>query len=219
MNVNEIFDDVYKQWEKNNVLTLKEFMEIMNCSSTTVRNYLKKWNAVTSFNKNGKYYSLPEFLDFDENGLCFLNEIGFSQNGNLIKTMAALADDSAAGLSANDFEKLLRFKFNSYSVITKVVERANLNREKFNGVYFYFSEDKKTFDKQATQRKKITVKKLPDIIAIQVLVELINDPKATQKIISKRLKQRNIYASPEEICHFLVENNILKKTLNTTPDV
>ena len=148
--------------------------------------------------------------------MCFLNEIGFSQNGNLIKTMAFLASTSAAGLSANDFEKLLRFKFNSYSVITKVVERTNLNRKKFNGVYFYFSEDKKTFDKQVTQREKITVKKMPDVIAVQVLVELINDPEIDAKRISNQLKKRSIYASPEEICHFL-KDNILKKTLNAVP--
>ena len=213
----ERFNLVYEIWKKNKVLTLVDLMKILQFGKNTIKRDLKKWNAVTSFNKNGKYYSLPEFLDFDENGLCFLNEIGFSQNGNLIKTMAALASTSAAGLSANDFEKLLRFKFNSYSVITKVVERANLNRKKFNGVYFYFSEDKKTFDKQVTQREKITVKKMPDVIAVQVLVELINDPEIDAKRISNQLKKRSIYASPEEICHFLKENNIFKKTLNAVP--
>ncbi len=213
----ERFNLVYEIWKKNKVLTLVDLMKILQFGKNTIKRDLKKWNAVTSFNKNGKYYSLPEFLDFDENGLCFLNEIGFSQNGNLIKTMAALASTSAAGLSANDFEKLLRFKFNSYSVITKVVERANLNRKKFNGVYFYFSEDKKTFDKQVTKREKITVKKMPDVIAVQVLVELINDPEIDAKRISNQLKKRSIYASPEEICHFLKENNIFKKTLNAVP--
>ena len=212
------FNVVYEIWKKNKALTLVELMKILRCCKNTVKKDLKKWNAVTSFNKNGKYYSLPGFLDFDESGLCFLNEIGFSQNGNLIKTMAGLASTSAAGLSANNFEKLLRFKFNSYSIITKVVERANLNRKKFNGFYFYFSEVKKTFDKQVTQREKITIKKLPDLIAIQVLVELINTPEIDVKKISKQLKKRNIYASPEEICHFLKENNILKKTLNVVPD-
>lgn len=214
---NERFNAVYEIWEKNKVLTLVELMKILQFGKITIKRDLKKWNAVTSFNKNGKYYSLPEFLNFDENGLCFLDDIGFSQNGNLIRTMAALASSSSAGLSANDFEKLLRFKFNSYSVITKVVKRTNLNRKKFNGVYFYFSEDKKTFDKQVIQREKITVKKLPDVIAIQVLVELINDPKTTQKKISNQLKKRNIYASPEEIYRFLKENNILKKTQNAVP--
>ena len=148
------FNAVYEIWKKSKVLTLVELMKILRSCKNTVKKDLKKWNAVTSFNKNGKYYSLPEFLDFDQNGLCFLNEIGFSQNGNLIKTMATLASTSDAGFSANDFEKLLQFKFNSYSIITKVVERTNLNRKKFNGVYFYFSEDKKKFDKQVTQREK-----------------------------------------------------------------
>ena len=212
----ERFNVIYEIWKKSKVFTLVELMKILQFGKNTIKRDLKKWNAVTSFNKNGKYYSLPEFLDFDENGLCFLNEIGFSQNGNLIKTMAVLSSSSSAGLSANDFERLLRFKFNSYSVITKVVERTNLNRKKFNGVYFYFSEDKKTFDKQVTQRERITVKKLPDVIAIQVLVELINAPEMEVKRISNQLKKRNIYASPEEICHFLKENNI-KKTLNAMP--
>ena len=213
------FNNVYEIWKKSKTLTLVELVKILHYCKNTVKKDLKKWNTVTSFNKNGKYYSLSEFLDFDKNGLCFLDDIGFSQNGNLIKTMAVLVSSSVAGLSANDFEELLRFKFNSYSVITKVVERANLNRKKFDGVYIYFSEDKKTFDKQVAQREKITIKKLPDVIAIQVLVELINDPETNSKKISKQLKKRNIYASPEEISRFLKENNLLKKTLNAMPDV
>lgn len=216
--LNKRFKSVYEIWKKSKVLTLVELLKITRCCKNTVRKDLKKWNAVTSFNKNGKYYSLPEFLDFDENGLCFLNETGFSRNGNLINTMAALASSSVAGFSADDFEKLLHFKFNSYSVITKVVDRANLNRKKFNGVYIYFSEDQKIFDRQATEREKITIKKLPDSIAVEVLVELIQNPESDAKKISKRLKQRNIDAAPKEIYNFLKENYLLKKTLKTEPD-
>ena len=207
------FKTVFGFWKKSKMITLDQLTEILKCSKNTVRKDLKKWNAVTSFNKNGKYYSLPEFLDFDKNGLCFINEVGFSQNGNLIKTMAFLTSTSIAGLSANDFEKLLRFKFNSYSIITKVVERAELKRKKFKGVYIYFSNFEKTFEKQIIEREKITIKKFPDIIAIRVLVELINIPKSTPKQIRTRLEKQNISASSEEIIHFLTENDILKKNL------
>ena len=60
----ERFNLVYEIWKKNKVLTLVDLMKILQFGKNTIKRDLKKWNAVTSFNKNGKYYSLPEFLVF-----------------------------------------------------------------------------------------------------------------------------------------------------------
>ena len=42
---------------KKKVLTLSEVSTIFNCPKYTAKYYVKKCGAVTSFNKNAKYYS------------------------------------------------------------------------------------------------------------------------------------------------------------------
>ncbi len=60
---------VLAEFRKKVVMTLIDIIEIDNWSSATVRRYLKKWEALTSFNYNGRYYVLGDIPSFDEFGL------------------------------------------------------------------------------------------------------------------------------------------------------
>lgn len=51
------------------VLTVDEVAQLMNCSYPRARKQLKEWNVYTSYNKNARYYALPEVAEFDDDGM------------------------------------------------------------------------------------------------------------------------------------------------------
>ena len=51
--------------KREKIFTLKRLVSILDCSSRTAQVKLKLWKAYTSYNKNGKYYTLPEIPHFD----------------------------------------------------------------------------------------------------------------------------------------------------------
>ena len=57
------------------VLTIAELAKILICSFITVRRRLKEWRAYTSYNKNGRYYTLPSIPKFNKNGIWTYKDI------------------------------------------------------------------------------------------------------------------------------------------------
>ena len=210
-------DVLYVYWKKNKIILLNEIMQIMNCSVMTVRRRLKEWNAVSSVNMNRRYYSLPEFIDFDSNGLCFFGDVGFSKYNFLNQTIICLVVSSKAGLSATNIQDLLHLSFYSSSFV-KIFKKGSLYRQKIGGEYFYFALDEKNSSKQIHERKEIakwdSTKKLSLSTAIEVLAELINNPKSNSEEISNSLMKRCIKATPGQIKNFFENHDLLKKTLD-----
>ena len=216
MNLKNMPDALYNYWKKNKMILLNELMQIMNCSVMTVRRRLKEWNAVSSVNMNRRYYSLPEFIDFDSNGLCFFGDVGFSKYNFLNQTIIHLVVSSKAGLSAANIQDLLHLNFYSSSFV-KIFKKGGLYRQKIGGEYFYFALDKKISSKQIHERKEIakwdSTKKLSLSTAVEVLAELINNPKSNPEEISNSLMKRCIKATPGQIKNFFESHDLLKKTL------
>jgi hypothetical protein len=58
-----------KNFQRHKVLTIEQLVRLLESSVITARRQLKKWRAYTSFNMNGRYYTLPGIPRFDENGI------------------------------------------------------------------------------------------------------------------------------------------------------
>jgi hypothetical protein len=101
MPADKLFEVVHKDWKKKKLFVLEDLLEKLDCSVITVRRRLKKWNAISSYNKNGRYYTLSDIAKFDNNGLWICQDIGFSKNGNLTQTITQLISSSAAGFSCD----------------------------------------------------------------------------------------------------------------------
>ena len=54
-----------KSFNINSVLTIDELSGILMCSLITVRRRLKEWRVCSSYNKNGRYYTLPSIPTFN----------------------------------------------------------------------------------------------------------------------------------------------------------
>lgn len=212
----KLFEIIHKDWKKQKFFVLEELLERLDCSVITVRRRLKEWNAISSYNKNGRYYTLPDIAKFDANGLWFYRDVGFSKNGNLTQTIIHLIKNSTAGLSGEDISGILRF--NTYSILAKIIVKSPLIREKIFGKFIYFSANQELYNRQVYERDKIneqlSLKMIPDTIGVMALVEFIQNPKLDIPAISHRLNSKGVNITAAPLRKFFEYHGILKKTLD-----
>lgn len=128
----ETLRDVFKFLERIKVFTLDGLMSAMGCSMPSARMKLKQWKAYTSFNQNGRYYTMPTVPRFDDNGLWFYENVLFCRYGNLRNTIVHLINNSASGLTGNEIGKLVRLSPRSFLHHFRNV--GGIQREKIEGV-------------------------------------------------------------------------------------
>jgi len=212
-------DQVLKQFRTKKVMTVNEIERIRDCSAITVRRYLNKWRAITSYNFNGRYYVLPDIPEFDGHGLWQYESIRFSQHGNLKKTIVCMVENSVGGLEASAIFKLLGL--NSYFLLSHLVKVSLLQRKKIAGVFVYFSVAENRINKQFRNRLEVdnegAVDLPSDAVAVAILVERIKCPNMDWKLLNRRLQNRGIVASRKTIENFFAYHGILKKTLDSGP--
>ena len=96
-----------KVFRRRKILTLGEVAELIHSSIHTARRRIKEWRAHTSYNQNGRYYTLPEVPEFDAEGLWRCRGVFFSRHGNLKQSVVELIARSQAGLDAGELGSLL----------------------------------------------------------------------------------------------------------------
>ena len=76
VKLNELFSQQYC-W------TIEQLGFALDYSAISIRRFLKQLGYFSSFTHNSKWYTLSSIPEFDNNGLWFYNQIGFSRHGNL----------------------------------------------------------------------------------------------------------------------------------------
>jgi len=103
----ELDEHAIKTFALKKVLTIAELTRLLVCSIITVRRRLKEWRAYTSYNKNGRYYTLPSIPKFNKRGIWTYKDIFFSRYGTLKNTIIALATKSKKGLTHSELEEII----------------------------------------------------------------------------------------------------------------
>ncbi|MFW5870911.1 MAG: hypothetical protein ACOCVH_00325 [Verrucomicrobiota bacterium] len=132
------------------VVTLAELMLNLNCSRRTAQRRLAQWEAMSSYNQNGRYYTLPDIPKFDANGLWRYRGVFFSRFGSLPETFVELVARSPAGLAASEAGELLGLRPSSF--LWSLRDHPALRREKHRGRYLYLSSDAERSQAQRQQR-------------------------------------------------------------------
>jgi len=155
---------------------LNELVSLLGCSSRTAQVKLKFCKAYTSYNQNGKHYTLPEIPRFDVNGLWRYKNIAFSKHGNLKQTIIHLVMVSSAGLSGRQLGELLGLVPQSF--MHHFRKCPGLRREKHEGVFVYFADEPEIYEMQRRQKQKTVYRSAiaaisePD--AVMILVAIIS---------------------------------------------
>jgi hypothetical protein len=207
-NHNQQTIDVFKQ---HKILTFTEICLVMQLSVATVRRRLKEWKVISSYNKKGKYYTLPSIPQFNKQGLWKYEGAFFSKHGTMKNTIIHLVQISKSGLSSSELADILSVNPNSYLPQFKQIE--GVRKEKHKREMVYFSSDEEVYQRQKKNRfppEPTTLKLPPDAISIIILVELIKNPSSTPAELSQTLIQSGYNISIQEIEN-LFESHGLKK--------
>ena len=88
-------DRLLKLLRRRRVVALRDLFEALGTRSRmTVFRRLREVGYRTSFTHRGQYYRLAELPEFDECGLWFHGDVGFSRSGTLKETIAVQVEQA-----------------------------------------------------------------------------------------------------------------------------
>jgi hypothetical protein len=205
-------EKILSKFRAAKILTIVQLTALLSCSVRTARRRLKECGAISSYNRNGRFYTVPEVAQFDSNGLWRWRGVCFSRHGSLTETVAALIRDSEAGLTVSELGAVLGV--NAYSFICGFTSHPEVAREKLAGRYVYFCSDRATRQQQSRRRRQADRARagLPsDAVAVVVLAEMIRHPHVSVEQISRRLARQGTDVSPAKIRRLLEQHGLADK--------
>lgn len=207
--------DTLSTFRLEKVMTINELSEILQCSFSTTRRRLREWKALTSYNKSGSYYTLPDIPEFSKRGLWNYKGVFFSKHGTFKNTIIHLVRTSERGLSNSEIEKVLGVNPNSF--IPQYRDVAELKRERHKREVVYFSSEEQMYKLQKERRfpgEPSAAQLLPDAITIEVLVELIRNPEIGIEELLFRVNKKGYEIAASTVGNLLEYHDLPKKKLN-----
>ena len=201
------------------VVEMQDLFEVVQSTSRmTVFRRLSGIGYLCSYSHAGRYYTHRDTPQFNMDGLWFYDDIGFSQNGSLKKTVTFLVSGSDVGRFQSDLGRQLRVRV--HNVLLDLVKSRQIDRMKFEGQYLYLSSDGARRKKQINQRNKLSMqaRRVPAVISepmvIEVLAEVIRQserhPRADQ--VASALAIRGLPVAENDVAAVFDHYDIEKKT-------
>jgi len=205
--------------EKARIFKIGDLASLLTCSVPNARVKLKQWQAFTSYNQNGKYYTLPQVPKFDAHGLWRYKNVAFSRHGNLKNTVIHLVSIAPAGLSGKQLGEILGLSPRSF--LHHFRKCPGIHREKHDGVFIYFSDVDEVYEKQLQERTSVAARSaiatLSDPEAVLILVAVIRQHgiSAEEILALPEIKQSKMTLSA--VKGFMTYHGLLKKTPDFMP--
>jgi len=210
-------EDLMKQ---HRAVLLEDLLAALRTRSRmTVFRRLRAVGYLTSFTHTGRYYTLASIPDFDEDGLWFQKDVGFSRAGTLMETVATLVEKAKAGLTHKELEVLLRVRV--HNTLLQLVEKARIGRERLDRFYVYVDvQDARRVEQVAARRALVrgedTVA-VPSELVISILVEALRagEVLASASVVADRLSARGTSATEQQVTLIYAEYALVpgKKTV------
>ena len=209
----QIVDRTLKTFRRRKMLTLWEVAELIGRTVHTARRRLKAWKACRSYNKNGRYYALPDVPAFDASGLWRWRGVFFSRYGNLTHTLIGSVERSEAGLCASELGE--RLGLDPRSFLSAFADHPRLRREKRLGRFVYYAADPQIYARQQQCRSAIPVatRDPSELEIVAILVEQIKHPQLSPEELSRRLRGKKLRIDPDMIRRLFARHSLtVKKT-------
>jgi hypothetical protein len=146
-------------------------------SRMTVFRRLKEIGYRTSFTHAGRYYTRSDLPVFDELGLWFHRETGFSREGTMKETVAAHVEKSPDGRTHAELQHVLRSRV--HNVLLDLVREGRIGRSHLGPVHLYVSADPARAADQLARRQELAhvlaeaLRELTTEETIEVLAEAL----------------------------------------------
>jgi hypothetical protein len=174
----------------------------------------------TSFTHTGRYYTLQEISDFDEQGLWFYGEIGFSRAGTLKETVAQQVEETPQGRTHGELSRLLRVRV--HNTLLDLVRAKRIGREPYRGRLLYVSANAVRASEQLQYREETDraiaemMRVATDEEVVEVLVEALKEAPEipAPEGVARRLVARGIQLEPHHVVQVYEEHGLVpgKKT-------
>jgi len=204
-------------FKKNIVMDIDDLMKHTSSSRITVFRNLKEIGYTTSYNRNGKYYTLLEIAKFDESGIFDHKGILFFRDGGIQELVIKEIDSSEKGYTAEELSNKIRTRVSNQ--LHQFVRKGLIIRKKYADFYVYYSIDDTTQQKQISNREKEL--KIPSTKedfeissekkTIRILLEIIQNPNTQPHEIGNILRQEGLKISDSFIQNIFEKYDIQKK--------
>lgn len=157
---------------------------------------------LSSYTHAGRYYTLQDVPAFDERGLWFHGDIGFSRAGTLKQTVAVQVEQAPEGRTHRELERPLRVRV--HNTLLALVSQGRIGRECWQRSYLYVSAEPDRAAEQVAGRRELEellteIHRVPtDEEVVEVLVEALRAAPEIPPpdIVSQRLRARGVGLEP-----------------------
>jgi hypothetical protein len=181
------------------IATMLELKAAMGTTvDATIFRKLRELCYLRSYSHRGKYYTLPEIVRFNEQGLCSYRGVHFSKQGSLLNTIEHHVTHSEAGYFEFELESLLHVGIRV--AVLKLLKDNRIYRQKVCGRYLYCSSRMMKRKRQCSERKKQQA--IADLALEPMSSEVLyQEGKTLVELFVSLLdeKQRRLYAGLESI--------------------
>ena len=121
------------------IQTLEQILKHVSCSEITLRRDIRRINGITSYTHQGRFITLKDIPEFDNNGIWFYRKVGFTKYKNSLELIVHLINNSTEGLSREQIQEILKIQI--YQQIQTLLKRNELFRIKIGNKYIYLPEE------------------------------------------------------------------------------
>jgi len=196
------------------------FTALRTRSRMTVFRRLSTMGYLTSYSYAGRYYTLRDIPDFDQDGLWQHAGVLFSRDGTLKKTLVRLVEHSDAGRFHRELQ--LRVRLRVHNTLADLVAQRHLGRAPIEGEYLYVSADRARASVQLARRAHLGRAPVPapkdadlePTVVIEVLVEVIHGAvvRADAHEVATRLVARGVAVTVSQVEAVFRRHGVVKKT-------
>jgi hypothetical protein len=187
------------------VADLAALLALLQTSSRmSVFRRLREQGYHSSFTHAGRYYTLGDIPEFDEQGLWFRQGIGFSRSGTLKATVVHLTETAASGYTHAELEQVLRLRV--HNTLLGLFQQGRLGRERLEKTYLYVSARPRRAEEQVGARQQLLAEEpatapLPAATVIEVLVEALTAGRVTiaPSVVAQRLGARGVAVTGAQV--------------------
>jgi len=189
----------------------------------TIFRRLREVGYRTSYTHRGRYYTLAEVPDFDDWGLWFHGEVGFSRAGTLKETTVVQVEQAPDGRTHAELSQLLRVRV--HNVLLELVRQRRVGREPYRGSFLYVSADPARAGQQLERRQELTatvaeaLRVATDEEVVEILVEALRAAPEVPppRLVSQRLMARGLRLEPRHVEHVYEEHGLVAEKKRRRP--
>lgn len=193
------------------------FQALQTDAPRSVFRRLSLLGYLSSYNHNGRYYTLDDIPDFDAHGVWQYQGVFFSRSGTLNATITHLVGVAEGGHTHTELEAVLRVRV--HNMLLDLVKRGRIGRELLDGLYLYVSAEQERAAAQVSRRrqKQAVVAQAAVLsgqsLEIAVLLEVIHGarliPDPAQ--IVERLAGKNVRVARDQVEAIFHKHGLKKK--------